>query len=145
MKTIYLDMDGTFADLYGVENWLFKIRAEDVSPYAEAPALVPFHLLARYLNNQKKKGNKIGIISWTSKGGSCEFNAETALAKKRYLEKRLPSVQWDYVHIIPYGTKKSLCRKSANDVLIDDDVRNLKEWGSNAYPAKDILKILKEI
>ena len=34
--TIYLDMDGTIADLYGVEDWLKKLRAEDSSPYEEA-------------------------------------------------------------------------------------------------------------
>ena len=37
--TIYFDMDGTIADLYGVENWLPKLRAEDASPYAEATPL----------------------------------------------------------------------------------------------------------
>ena len=28
-KEIWLDMDGTIADLYGVENWLEYIKAED--------------------------------------------------------------------------------------------------------------------
>ena len=36
MKQIWFDMDGTLADLYGVENWLEKLRASDPSPYAEA-------------------------------------------------------------------------------------------------------------
>lgn len=33
---ICFDMDGTIADLYGVENWLDYLIAEDVKPYAEA-------------------------------------------------------------------------------------------------------------
>ena len=40
MKNIYFDMDGTIADLYGVENWLEYLRAENPAPYrAAAPML----------------------------------------------------------------------------------------------------------
>ena len=31
--TIFFDMDGTIADLYGVENWLDYLIASDVLPY----------------------------------------------------------------------------------------------------------------
>lgn len=40
MKMICFDMDGTIADLYAVPNWLDKLRAEDASPYADAPAVL---------------------------------------------------------------------------------------------------------
>lgn len=36
MKTIYFDMDGTIANLYGVDNWLPRLRSEDATPYEEA-------------------------------------------------------------------------------------------------------------
>ena len=34
MRTIWFDMDGTIANLYGVDNWLDKLHASDASPYA---------------------------------------------------------------------------------------------------------------
>ena len=36
LKMICFDMDGTIADLYAVDNWLAKLRAEDETPYQEA-------------------------------------------------------------------------------------------------------------
>ena len=39
-KKIWLDMDGTFVDLYGVENWLPMLRAEETTPYEIAKPLV---------------------------------------------------------------------------------------------------------
>ena len=46
-KKIWLDMDGTIANLYGDPNWLEKIRAYDASPYANALPLLNMSLLAR--------------------------------------------------------------------------------------------------
>ena len=43
MRTIWFDMDGTIANLYGVENWLPKLRAHDASPYADAEVMQAGH------------------------------------------------------------------------------------------------------
>ena len=43
-KAIFFDMDGTIADLYGVDGWLDDLRAERVRPYAEAKPLVNLSL-----------------------------------------------------------------------------------------------------
>ena len=64
---ICFDMDGTIADLYGVENWLDYLIAEDVKPYAEAKVLVNMNSLARRLNTLQRNGYEIVIISWLSK------------------------------------------------------------------------------
>ena len=50
MKAIYFDMDGTIADLYGVENWLENILQRNIRPYKEAKTLVRMASLARLLN-----------------------------------------------------------------------------------------------
>ena len=39
MRMIWWDMDGTIANLYGVEGWLPMLRAEDPTPYAEAKVM----------------------------------------------------------------------------------------------------------
>ena len=37
---IWLDMDGTIADLYAVENWLPMLQAHNPTPYEQAKPLV---------------------------------------------------------------------------------------------------------
>ena len=68
--TIYFDMDGTIANLYGVENWLPKLQNEDASPYIDATPLVRLSTLARLLNRLQKNGHKIGIVSWLAKNST---------------------------------------------------------------------------
>ena len=41
MKTVvYLDMDGTIANLYGIENWLGRLRNEDDTIFTECETLI---------------------------------------------------------------------------------------------------------
>ena len=61
--TIWFDMDGTIADLYGVENWLPMLRASDPTPYLTAKPLPHMATLARVLNRLQRKGYEIGVIS----------------------------------------------------------------------------------
>ena len=51
--TIFLDMDGTIADLYGAKDWLPRLRAYDAKVYAEARPLCNMNTLARKLNSAK--------------------------------------------------------------------------------------------
>ena len=44
-KTLVFDMDGTIADLYGVEGWLDMLRGEDATPYAIANPLYDMEML----------------------------------------------------------------------------------------------------
>ena len=74
MRTIWWDMDGTIANLYAVENWLPMLRAEDTTPYVEAEVMWNMSQLARLMNQVQKLGYNLGIISWTSKGGSASYN-----------------------------------------------------------------------
>ena len=55
-KIINFDMDGTIADLYGVDNWLAKLNASDPSPYIEAKPLLNLSTLARRLNKLLRDG-----------------------------------------------------------------------------------------
>lgn len=142
---IAFDLDGTIVGLYGVENWLEHLVNEDTTPYAIAKPLVNLSLLARYLNKIQKMGIEIGIISWLSKSGSEQYNEAVAEVKKKWLAKHLPSVVWDSVVIIPYGTSKNNYCGSADDVLFDDELRNRAGWGGRAYDETAIFKILKEL
>lgn len=147
--TIYLDLDGTVIDFYGVPNWLECLEAQNSTPYRIAKPLVNLSTLARYLNRLQARGYNIGIISWLSKSGTDKFNAEVAEVKRDWLAKHLPSVQWDEIHIVPYGVPKSNCATCPNAILFDDEQRNLNEWTANthnmAYNADLLMEILRNL
>lgn len=144
--TIYFDMDGTIADLYGVKNWLPALIAEDVAPYRDAKPLVNMQVLARYLNRCKKRGIKIGVISWGSKKASEKYLQAIEETKRNWLQRHLKSVQFDEVLILPYGTpKQNFCSNSGLDVLFDDEELNRQNWMLKglAFNEKNIFPILK--
>ena len=142
---IYFDMDGTIADLYSVPDWLPKLRASDASPYVEAEVMLNMSVLARYLNKLQKLGYEIGIISWTSKGGSESYNEAVTEAKLNWLHKHLASVAFDVLEIVEYGTPKENFLTTFDDILFDDNESIREEWTGEAYEPSEILSVLAEL
>ena len=89
-------------------------------------------------------GYIVGVISWLSKSGSPEYNKAVTEVKREWLKKHLPSVEWDEIHIVEYGTPKSTCR-TCPGILFDDEERNLKEWGAGAVIASSLLEVLRNL
>lgn len=147
-KAIYFDMDGTIASLYGVQGWLDMLIAEDPTPYAIAEPLVNMSSLARLLHKAQRNGYHIGVISWLSKSGSEHYNQMVTDTKMAWLRKHLPSVIWDEIKIVPYGTPKSKVADRPNAAyLFDDEDRNQMEWnnvGESFYPDM-LLEVLREL
>lgn len=129
MKAIYFDMDGTIANFYGVPGWLECLERSEVHPYEVAAPLINMQALAHRLNNLRARGYHIGIVSWTSKNGTDEFNEATKVAKLKWLKRHLGSVVWDEIKIIPYGSPKSKAVRYASEgFLFDDEEQNQREW-----------------
>ena len=145
MRTIWWDMDGTIANLYAVENWLPMLRAEDTTPYVEAEVMWNMSQLARLMNQVQKLGYKLGIISWTSRGGSDLYNIAVDTAKRKWLDTHLASVDFDYVYIVKYGTPKSLVMQTEDDILFDDEEPNRDAWLGEAYEPEMMIKVLKAL
>lgn len=143
--TIYFDMDGTIANLYSVNEWLNRIRAYDAKIYAEAKPLCNMNTLARRLNQLQAQGVKIGIISWGSKDKNADFLDAVKIEKLRWLRQHLKSVHWDEIHIVEYGTPKSSFRSSFDDILFDDEVGNLTDWGMGGFHPDAITTVLKAL
>jgi len=140
---IWFDMDGTLADLYAVDGWLNDLINEQTRPYEIAKVMHNMSRLARLLNKVQAQGHEIGIISWTSKGGTDLYNGEVALAKMVWLHKHLPSVTWDSIKIVAYGTnKKATC---GDGILFDDELKNRQIWGADAYTPDRIFDILRQL
>lgn len=141
-KVIWFDMDGTIADLYGVESWLEKLTNHDPSPYTEAKPLIRMASLARVLNRLQREGYEIGIISWLAKYGNTEYNEMVMNAKRKWLAIHLKSVKFDHIDIVEYGIPKEIGR---NGILFDDEERNRKNWKDAAYDVDQIMEILKAL
>jgi hypothetical protein len=145
MKTIWWDMDGTIADLYSVENWLPKLRAEDPTPYAEAKVLWNMSQLARLMNMVQRMGYRLGIISWTSRSCSDSYAKAIAKAKLDWLKEHLASVKFDEICIVSYGTPKSEFMDTDEDILFDDEEQNRDLWLGHAYEPDMMIKVLKAL
>lgn len=143
--TIYFDMDGTIADLYGVEGWLDMLHAKDPTPYEEAEVMLNMALLARYLNKLQKLGYRLGIISWLCRTPDEEYDEAVTEAKVDWLAEHLPSVHWDEINIVAHGTPKQLFMQNLGDILFDDEEPNRKAWAGNAFKPSEILNVLHEL
>ena len=141
-REINFDMDGTIANLYGVEGWLEMLMNADTTPYAIAKPLVNLSALARVLNRLQRNGYTIGVISWLAKVDNAEYNKRVAETKLAWLAKHLPSVKWNKINIVAYGTPKSTC---GSGILFDDEEPNRKEWKETAYDVDNIINILKKL
>ena len=147
MYTIYFDMDGTIANLYGVTNWLSKLQASDASPYIEAEPMVEageFQLLLAILQN---RGFKIGVISWLAKDSEKSYDKMVRKAKKNWLKENLPEIHFDEMHIVKYGTRKDYVAKDKNGILFDDSEEVRKNWrGIPVNPnTEDIIEFLEMV
>ena len=141
-KEIWFDMDGTIADLYGVEGWLDMLLNENAKPYEIAKHLVNMRELAKVLNRLIEKGWEIGVISWLAKNGTNDYNKKVANAKIKWLAKHLKSVKFAKIDIVEYGTPKQINR---NGILFDDEKQNRENWLGIAYNVENIIQVLREL
>ena len=144
-KAIYFDMDGTIADLYSVENWLPKLRAHDASPYMDAKPLVNLSALARRLHQLQREGYHIGIVSWQSKDPDVAYGEAVSEAKRAWLARHMPSVMWDEIKIVPYGTPKPSVVEYPQGILFDDEKPNREAWRryGKAFDVNEILSMMR--
>lgn len=144
--TIWFDMDGTIADLYAVNGWLEMLRAYNADCYRMARPMQNVAQLTRLLNLIQMKGVQIGIVSWSSKCSTKAFDVAVEQAKTDWLRKVFPSIRWDIIKVLPYGTNKSRAtRASATDFLFDDEEGNRKAWAGMSADPSHMMDILKDI
>lgn len=146
LPTIYLDMDGTIADLYSVPNWLPMLEAEDSTPYRKAKPLLDKKKI-EYLQTYIAAGGSVGIISWLSKKGNRSYNVRVRSAKVAWLKRNLP-LPYASIHIVKYGTKKSKFGEDG-DILLDDEAQNILDYKASgkrmAFHPNDFWKMAQYI
>lgn len=149
VKMICFDMDGTIADLYGVNGWLEMLRAYDPTPYIKAKPMWDMAELTATLMALQEVGIEIRIITWLSKETTKEYDEAVRLAKREWLEE--VGFPFDNFHGVAYGSTKanSVRKYLAEDetaILIDDNDKVREGWhlGDTINPTtENIIEILK--
>ena len=127
-KMLVFDMDGTIADLYGVEGWLEMLRAEDSTPYEIAEPLYDMEILNLILKCLKGQGWKIAVTTWLAKGSSKAYDEKVKKSKIEWLKK--VNFPYDEIHLVKYGTSKANCTRQYGgfQVLVDDNKKVRQGW-----------------
>lgn len=120
MKKIYLDMDGTIANLYEQKNWLERLQKEDTTIFLECQPLI---LESELLRLFPPKYYEIIILSMTPYNCSKEYHNQVIEQKNQWLDIHFPLLKKRIYK--KYGNNKNL-KNSANAILIDDNetIRN---------------------
>lgn len=131
-KTLVFDMDGTIANLYGVENWLADLRQENPRPYIVAEPMYDMEVLATVLEMLKMDGWRIAVTSWLAKQSTKDYDTKVRQAKREWLAKY--NFPFDEIHLVAYGTTKANCTRKLGgfQVLVDDNAEVRKGWNLGA-------------
>lgn len=119
---VYLDMDGTIANLYGIENWLPRLKSNDESIFLECAPIISEKELLNHFPTDKYE---ISILSMTPLGASAEYCKNVENQKNLWLDKFFPSLKKRIYK--PYGHNKNL-KNSASAILVDDSEPIRNSW-----------------
>ena len=127
-RTLVFDMDGTIANLYGVENWLTDLRTYNARPYIVAEPMYDMEVLVAILEVLKCQGWRIAVTSWLSMESTTEYDKAVRIAKREWLEKY--NFPFDEIHLVKYGTTKANCTRHLGgyQILVDDNEKVRQGW-----------------
>lgn len=143
-RTIYFDMDGTIADLYGVQpkngmDVFQRLDNNDATVYYEAK---PIQKYVDLLKEYKGMGYRIGIITAgsrfppdTPQSTKDQMNKDTEMYKKKWLTEHGLMPYIDSFTFVPYGTSKYEVAEDKTGVLVDDEDKVLNTWFSDKIKA----------
>jgi phosphoserine phosphatase len=147
MKVLVFDMDGTIADLYGVQGWLEDLRNENPRPYEMAKPMYDMEMLGYILEILKVQGWKVVVTSWLAKGSTKEYDEMVRKTKREWLARYQFPV--DEIHLVKYGTTKANCtrRLGGYQILVDDNAEVRKGWtlGETINANENILEKLVDL
>ena len=148
VRMIVWDMDGTIADLYGVDGWLEMLRAENPLPYEMAEPMWDMERLVNIIRGLQDFGIEQRVVSWLSMNSSEQYKREVRQTKREWLDEF--DFPYDHFHGVQYGATKadSVRKYLAEDetaILIDDSFKVREGWhlGETVDPTEvDIIDFL---
>lgn len=119
-KRVYLDMDGTIANLYNINNWLDRLINEDKEIFEECEPMTTQEKLFQLF---PICDYEIIILSMTPKNATIEYCENVINQKNKWLDMFFPMLTKRIY--LKYGNNKNL-KNSKNAILIDDNetIRN---------------------
>ena len=129
---VYLDMDGTIANLYGIENWLHRLRNSDENIFLECEPMISEETL---FNKFPADSFDIRILSMTPMNASAEYCENVKRQKDEWLNRYFPKLTNRIYK--KYGHNKNL-RNSENAILIDDSEPIRNSWKGTALNPAEI-------
>ena len=127
---IYIDFDGVIFDTWDIifEKYKekFKTTKIDENNVKELMLSIGWNYIlsnSKEINNNLKKANEINKkydVSVLTKVNSIEEQKE----KKKFLHKN----GINKIHFVPYNFSKAQYVSPQNNILIDDELKNLEEW-----------------
>lgn len=111
---VYLDMDGTIANLYTIDQWLEKLQNENPTVFLECAQLVTQEQLLKVFPQEQFE---IVILSMTPKNCTNEYHKQVIDQKNQWLNVNFPLLTKRI--FLKYGHNKNL-KNSANAILVDD-------------------------
>lgn len=146
--TIFIDMDGTLADTYNVPNWFDYIKECNAELFSLAQPADPTEVMD-YLNDLGPNRVVVTMLPepMEDEAENEIYYEEVKKVKMEWLEKFFPQLN-PKVIFIPYGHTKSDVINSREDILIDDSLRQLKEWDGEAIKSpwnKSLDEALREL
>ena len=146
-RTLVFDMDGTIANLYGVENWLADLRTYNPRPYIVAEPMYDMETLVMLLEVLKCQGWRIAVTSWLSMESTTEYDKAVRVAKREWLEKY--NFPFDEIHLVKYGTTKANCTRHLGgyQILVDDNEKVRQGWnlGGTINANENIIEKLMDL
>lgn len=146
-KTLVFDMDGTIADLYGVNGWLEDLTNNNPRPYIEAKPMYDMDVLNTLIDVLKVLGWHIVVTTWLAKNSNPNYDAVVREAKINWLERM--NFNYDEIHLVKYGTTKANCTRQRGgfQILVDDNDKIRKGWtlGNTIDAKNNILENLVEL
>ena len=146
-KILVFDMDGTIADLYGVEGWLEDLQRGCPRPYVVAKPIYNMPLLVGMLKELKCQGWRIVVTSWLAKGSTRDYDFMVRKAKTEWLAK--VQFPYDEIHLVKYGTTKANCTRKLGgyQILVDDNDKVRQGWtlGATINANENILEKLANL
>ena len=127
-KTIYFDMDGTIADLYGTPNWLTDLQSETKGLFRNLKVMHDKEKLTEIFHQLKEMGFAVEVITWTPKNVSDKYIKTVEIEKKEWIKEHFPIIE--KIHCLDYGTPKQNApiKNTKHQILVDDNIEVNTLW-----------------
>ena len=135
-KALYLDMDGTIANLYQERNWLERLQTHSSGLFRNLKPIYDSKVLSDILEKLMDDDWRIEVITWTPKDTTDEYHELVASEKIAWMQEHLPIV--DTIHIQRYGTPKQKAIKPAKVQVLADDNAEIRELWETPKRRKSI-------